>query len=212
MSQVVTVECETYIFKLVGVETVVSSEHEPPGDPVMLLTASTPLLLLQISLGQNLLGHVQLGPDTHSLHHIVRLGDAQLECLVAPLGHADHLGVREVQDVDPVDGEEDVADSQAGALGGGARLDGRDDDGPGAVDTETKLALHSLHSDSLVAFCNISILDTISRKLPIQKLKIRPRTERGCLLKCLTGYYTRWFTRHNVEILIFPPKLNLRIL
>ena len=157
MSQVVTVECETYIFKLVGVETVVSSEHEPPGDPVMLLTASTPLLLLQISLGQNLLGHVQLGPDTHSLHHIVRLGDAQLECLVAPLGHADHLGVREVQDVDPVDGEEDVADSQAGALGGGARLDGRDDDGPGAVDTETKLALHSLHSDSLVAFCNISI-------------------------------------------------------
>ena len=127
----------------------------------MLLTADTPLLLLKISLGQNLLGHVELGPDAHSLNHIVRLGYAQLECLIAPLGHANHLGVRQVQDVHPVDGEEDVADSQAGALGGGAGLDGRDDDGPRAVDTKTKLSLHSLHSDSLVAFCNISI--SISR-------------------------------------------------
>ena len=75
-----------HIFKLVRVETVVSSEHEPPGDPVMLLTARTPLLLLEISLGQHLLGHVQLGPDTHALHHVVRLGDPQLQGLTAPLG------------------------------------------------------------------------------------------------------------------------------
>ena len=123
----------------------------------MLLTASTPLLLLEISLGQHLLGHVQLGPHTHALHHVVRLGHPQLQGLAATLGHADDLRMGQVQDVDPVDGEEDVPDSQAGGLGRGAGLDGGHHHWAGAVDTETKLALHSLHSDSLVAFCNISI-------------------------------------------------------
>ena len=168
-------KCSTYIFKLVRVETVVSSEYEPPGDPVMLLTATTPLLLLKISLGQHLLGHVQLGPDTHSLDHIVRLGDAQLEGLAAPLGHPDDLGVGEVQDVDPVDGEEDVADSQAGALRRGAGLYGRHHDWPGAVDTEAKLSLHSLHSHRLVAFCNILIDREREREREIDREREKER-------------------------------------
>ena len=155
----------TYIFHLVRVETVVSPQYEPPGDPVMLLTADTPLLLLKIALGQNLLRHVELGPDADSLNHIVRLGDAQLERLIAPLGHANHLGVRQVQHVHPVDGEEDVADSEAGALGRGTGLDGRHHHGPGAVDTETELSLHSLHSHRLVAFCDIFILISKYREL-----------------------------------------------
>ena len=117
-----------------------------------MLTLTPPLLLLQVALGHHLLRHVQLGPDAHTLRHVVRLGHPELQGLAAPLCHADHLGVGEVEDVDPVDGEEDVADAEAGALGRGARLYGGHHHGPRAVDAEAELSLQSLNHHGFVAF------------------------------------------------------------
>ena len=60
--------------------------------------------------------------------------------------------MREVQHVDPVDGEEDVADAEAGALCRGARLYGGHHHGPRAVDPEAELSLQSLNHHSFIAF------------------------------------------------------------
>ena len=58
-----------------------------------------------------------------------------------------------IEDVGTVDGEEDVANGEAGALGRGARLNGRHHDWPGAVDPKSELSFHSLNRHRLVAFC-----------------------------------------------------------
>lgn len=64
----------------------------------------------------------------------------------------DDLGVGEVEDVDVVDGEDDVADLEAARLGRRVGLDGRHDDGPRAVDAEAELAAHARHFHGFIAF------------------------------------------------------------
>ena len=56
------------------------------------------------------------------------------------LRRLDYLRVRQVEHVDPVYGEDDVAHPEAGGLRRGVRLDGGDDDGAGPVDAEAELA------------------------------------------------------------------------
>ena len=95
--KLILVSLFSYIFRLEGVEAVVCPEHEPPGDPGV-LPRRPPLLLVEVALGEHLLGAVQLPP--HAVPRPApaqpRLGvrghrHAQLQRLAAPLGHAHNL-------------------------------------------------------------------------------------------------------------------------
>ena len=67
------------------------------------------------------------------------------------MGRPNDLGVRKVEHVDAVDGEDDVADLEAARLGRRVGLDGGDDDGPRPVDAEAEFPPHPLNADGLVA-------------------------------------------------------------
>ena len=59
--------------------------------------------------------------------------------------------MRQVEHVDAVDGEDDVADLEAARLGRRVGLDGGDDHGSRTVDPEAELAPHALDADGLIA-------------------------------------------------------------
>ena len=64
----------------------------------------------------------------------------------------DDLRVREVEHVDVVDGEDDVADLEAARLGRRVGFDGGHDDGPRTVDPEAEFAAHARHFHGFIAF------------------------------------------------------------
>ena len=70
---------------------------------------------------------------------------------ITSLSRPNDLRMREVEHVDTVDGEDDVADLEAARLGRRVGLDGGDDDGARPVDAEAELPPHALDADSLVA-------------------------------------------------------------
>lgn len=74
--------------------------------------------------------------------------------------YAYDLRVRSVQNVDIVDADDDVAHLQSRQLGRRSRLDGRHDDGSGAMDAESKLARFPLDEHDIVAFCFIREIKT----------------------------------------------------
>lgn len=145
-------EMTSYIFRFERVETIICSEHKPAADPLMQTRATSPFSLEHVALGHHFLGHVELTPHTHPVHHIVSPGHAQLQGLTAPLGHPHHLAVRQIKDINPIDSEENVSNSKSRCLRRCSWFYGGDDNRSRAMDTETKLSFSSWHCYRLIAF------------------------------------------------------------
>ena len=76
-------------------------------------------------------------------------------CRLVPtcVGDADNFGMRRIQNVDVVDGDEDVTDLEAGFFRRSSRFDGRNDNRTRSVDPESKFARLALYHDHVIAFC-----------------------------------------------------------